>query len=447
MKNVSVFARRQVLRGMLGGSALSVGLPILDCVLNTNGDAFANGAPIPLRLATWMWPFGLGDSDYRPKTAGKDYELPVQLTSLKPFKDRVNLFSGGEVFLDGMSNNTHFTGVQGLFTGKISNGAEYSGSLDTLIGDVIGKGTRFRSIEVSAGGDPRATWSARNGSGKSPAEVSPLKLYTRIFGAEFVDPNAANFTPDPEVMVRKSVLSAVSEQRQDLMKSLGAADRARMDTYFTSLRMLEQKLAIQLEKPAQLEACRKPDAPQQEKSTAISLLSDGMERHDLFAKLLAHALACGQTRVVNSAITTGTDGLRMEGETSNHHTYTHEEPVDPELGYQVESARFQDRYMRALHDFVAIFDGIKEGDRSMLDRMVVYAFTDHSAPRLHSLRNYPQLIIGSGGGRFKTGMHIPRQGDAATRVGLTLQVGMGVPVSAWGTGSNRVTSPISEVLA
>ena len=103
--------------------------------------------------------------------------------------------------------------------------------------------------------------------------------------------------------------------------------------------------------------------------------------------------------------------------------------------------------MRALHDFIATLDSIQEGDKTMLDRMVVYAFTDHSAPRLHSLRNYPQLIIGSGGGRFKTGLHVPRQGDAATRVGLTLQIGMGVPVSAWGTGSNRVTNPISEVLA
>src|SRR5205814_5834140 len=103
-------------------------------------------------------------------------------------------------------------------------------------------------------------------------------------------------------------------------------------------------------------------------------------------------------------------------------------------------------YLKGLHDFAQILDDIHEGDKTLLDRMVLFAFTDHGAPRLHSLRNYPIITIGNGNGRLKTGMHIPRPGDAATRVGLTIQQAMGVPVAAWGTGSNRVTSPISEVL-
>jgi hypothetical protein len=81
----------------------------------------------------------------------------------------------------------------------------------------------------------------------------------------------------------------------------------------------------------------------------------------------------------------------------------------------------------------------------MLDRMMLLAFTDHGAPRLHSLRNYPFMTFGSADGRMKTGMHIAAPGDAATRVGLTVQQIMGVPVSAWGVGSNRVSRPYSEV--
>ena len=44
------FDRRTALRGMLGGSAVSVALPFLDCFLNTNGTAllpFNAGTPIP----------------------------------------------------------------------------------------------------------------------------------------------------------------------------------------------------------------------------------------------------------------------------------------------------------------------------------------------------------------------------------------------------------------
>ena len=102
--------------------------------------------------------------------------------------------------------------------------------------------------------------------------------------------------------------------------------------------------------------------------------------------------------------------------------------------------------MTGLAHFAGMLDGIKEGDRTLLDRMILFAYTDHGAPRLHSLRNYPFVTFGSANGRMKTGMHISRPGDAATRVCLTVQQAMGVPVSAFGVGSNRVTSPISEVL-
>jgi hypothetical protein len=90
---------------------------------------------------------------------------------------------------------------------------------------------------------------------------------------------------------------------------------------------------------------------------------------------------------------------------------------------------------------------VKEGDKSLLDQMIVFAFTCHSAPRLHSVLNYPFITIGGNNGRMKTGMHILTPGDTAARVTMTVQQAMGVPVSTWGTGSNRVTSPISGVLA
>jgi len=299
---------------------------------------------------------------------------------------------------------------------------------------------------VACDGDPKASWSAR-ADGKQPAEVSPAALYRTIFGPEYRDPNAAEFVPDPTVIARRSVLSGVKDQRLALAKGLGAADRAKLDNYFTSLRALEQRLEIQLQKPEPLLACTRPDAPPEEQNQAVSLATDAMKRHDLLVELLTHAMACDQTRVVNLSITQGMSGLRKEGDPINHHTLTHEEPIDPVLGYQVKCAWFQDQYMQGLATFAGMLDKVKEGDKSLLDRMILFAYTDHGAPRLHSLRNYPFITIGSGDGRLKTGMHIPRPGDVATRVPLTMQQAMGVPVSECGTESNRVTSPIEEVLA
>src|SRR4051812_44117142 len=99
--------RRHVLRGMMGGAAVTVALLTLDCMLNSNGDAFADGQPLPPRFITWFWGLGLGEQDWRPKTTGTNFELPPQLQVLNPVKKKLNLFSGSQVFLDGQANQTH----------------------------------------------------------------------------------------------------------------------------------------------------------------------------------------------------------------------------------------------------------------------------------------------------------------------------------------------------
>ena len=70
---------------------------------------------------------------------------------------------------------------------------------------------RFKTLDVSAAGSAKDNYSARNTNGRVSAEVSPLAFYARLFGPEFVDPNKADFKPDPKVMTRKSVLSAFME--------------------------------------------------------------------------------------------------------------------------------------------------------------------------------------------------------------------------------------------
>ena len=442
-----MWTRRRVLRGVLAGGAVTVGLPIFDCLLNDNGTAFADtGAPLPTRFVTWFWPHGLGEEDWRPKNAGADYELPSQLAALNPFKKKLNLFSGSQVFLDGQSNTTHFTGVQGYMTGKVSNSGEYLNSINSIISDTIGGRTRFRSLEVGCDGDPKSTWTAR-ASGRLPAENSPTALYTRIFGPEFVDPNSSTFVPDRNIMARASVLSAVTDERAALLRRLNAADRQRLDYYFTALRSLEQKLDIQLQQQQPLPACTKPEPSATDDGHPLQLCSDAMARHATFTNLLTLALACGQTHSVNLTITQGMSGLRKPGDPTNHHTYTHEEPIDPKMGYQLNCAWFQEQYMKALLEWATRMDGIREGDRTLLDRSVLLACTDHGAARLHSVHNYPFVTIGSGNGRLKTGLHVPTPGDASTRVTYTMMRAMGVSISSFGTGSNRVTAPISEVLA
>ena len=92
-------------------------------------------------------------------------------------------------------------------------------------------------------------------------------------------------------------------------------------------------------------------------------------------------------------------------------------------------------------------DGIREGDSTLLDRTVVFGFTDHGEARMHSMKRLPVLTAGSGGGRLRTGFHVAAEGDAATRVGFTVQQAFGIGSGSWGTESNEVSRPFTELLA
>jgi hypothetical protein len=435
--------RRTVLRGMLGGTAVTVALPFLDCFLNDNGTALAaTGGELPVVFGSWFQNLGFNPGRWKPEQIGRNYRNNAELQVLDPFRDRMNIISGCRYFLDGRPLETHVSGVHIATMGSLPLGAESDPSLDTTIADVIGSRTRFKSIEIALSGG-RQSLSRRKGGAINPSEPSPAALYARIFGPEFKDPNSAEFTPDPHVMARRSVLSAISEERKDVMRRVGAADRARLDEYFTSLRQVEQQLEMELQKPAPMAACRVPEKIEQ---AEVGRNVEAVERNNrLFASLLAHAIACGQTRVFNMNF--GTQGLRTPGGVRDWHSLTHEEPIDPKLGYQKDVTWFINFATRTFAEFLTILDGYKEGPRSVLDRTLILWQTDHGYARTHTMDDLPILTIGSANGRLKTGLHVVASGDPSTRVGLTVQQIMGVPINSWGRLSNETSKPLTDIIA
>jgi len=439
------FTRRSLLRGAIEGSTVVMGLPILESFLNSNGTAFADGTELPPCFGSWFFGLGLTPGRWEPEVIGSNYELPEHVAALQPIKEKLNIFSGLQIFLDGKVNQNHISGAQGQMTGVVTrSAADYDESFDAVIDKQFGASARFRTLEVACDGNASSGWTARGRNGKTPCQISPLELYRRIYGDGFIDPNQADFAPNPEVMVRHSVLSAVTEQRQKLMNSVSSDDRSRLDEYFSSLRDVEQKLAFELERPAPLPACSIPSMDVEEIGTMVAQVQ---HTHKQFATLLSHALACGQTRIFHVTLGNAFSTLRLPGEPSAYHALTHEEPIDPELGYQPKCKAIGEQCMGFFVELLQALDSIKEGEGTLLDRSLVYAFTDHGEARLHSMKNLPVFTAGSAGGRLKTGLHISAEGDAATRVGFTIQKALGVVTNKWGVESNEVSTPFSEVLA
>ena len=451
MKRIKASAgldRRSFLRGTLQGAGVYVGLPLLDIFLNTNGDAMAaTGAPMPRRFGTWFFGCGMNPLRWDPTTEGTDWELTPELQLIAPMREHMNILSGYSVLLNGEGNQVHRTGVFGALCGGAPKTADTveGPTLDVLISDAIGTRTRFRSLEMAATGNPRHSNSLRDVSSVNPAEPSALGLYTRIFGPGFADPNAADFVPDPNVLLRKSALSIVAEDRKRLERLLGQSDRDRLDQYFTGLRQLEQQLDLQLQKPPPLQACSIPDAP-------VDLPHDTeidnvMANHALMAKTLALALACDQTRVFNMQFSDRASSLCMPGSTDTHHTLTHEEPRDVTLGYQPKATVFVLKGMEAWTSFVETLDAVPEGDGTLLDNCLVMAHSETSEANSHSVVGMPFMTAGRAGGRLRTGLHVSGVGESASRVGLTMQQAMGLNAGQWGTDQNQTDRPISEILA
>ena len=449
----SDLTRRSLLRGMLStGTAVTMGLPVLDALLNLNGTAYADGVKIPVRFGTYFWGLGLTDTPagtrWVPKTTGTGWDMTPELVSLANVKNKVSVFSGFRAIPDGKANLVHWSGHASILSGAApgTTGRFEGPSFDTRIADAIGGSTRFKVLDVDASTSRRpVSYSTRTGTTFASPEVTPLALYRRLFGAGFQDPNSDDWQPDPAIMLRESVLSAVKDQRQTLMASVGAADRVKLDQYFSAVRDLENQLAIQLQKPDKLEACAPPEAPdEQPHSASIDVVNENTR---LMSKLLAMGLSCNQTRVFNFVHTGGTSETYIAGDTKIYHQITHDEPTDADLGYQPETSKLAELVMKGFGEFLDEFDAIEEGEGTLLDNCLIAAFSDTGYAKIHSIDNIPMFLAGRAGGRHKAGQHVHEPGESVTRVSLTAMRLAGAPVGEFGQGSMRTARPIDQVIA
>ena len=443
-----LLSRRRVMQGVLQGSAVTVALPFLDCFLDGNGVALAaDGSPRRVRFAHWFFGNGFtAGKQWWPDQTGSltGVKLPDEIAPLEEVKDKINIISHLSVHQDGRPNRPHVTGWQGAWQGTVPAGPNVAApSVDAMISDVIGKDTRFKSLGASCTGNPGSSISYLDGGVQQSNEYSPAAMYARIFGADFTDPNAGTFTPDPKVMAKRSVLSAIKDQRTALQQDLGAEDLRRLDQYFTSLRQVEQQVEMQLTKPEPLQACVKPsDAP--EEYTTSDQLDVSIKTHKIMGQLLAHALLCDQTRSIRMMFTDSTPNIRIAGEATSYHTWSHQEPI---TGPQEKCKFYAMQTTIQMAEFIKMLDSFKEGDSTLLDQTLVVITSDNGLAFTHSLTNIPFLTAGRAGGLVKTGQHLDMGNDPATRLGLTAMQIFGVPMNKFGTSSMETSRTITDIVA
>lgn len=434
--------RRTILRGMLGGSAISIGLPVLECFVNSNGTAFASGTGFPSRFGLFFWGNGNLPERWNPVGEGADYTLSEQLQPLQEVQSLISVISGMKVFVP--NEVPHMSGAAGILSGSsldTSGGGEtfQVPSVDQIIAQELGGETRFRSIEVAT--QPSGGLSYNGPYNTNPPEQSPFALFERIFGTGFRAPGDEPII-DPTIALRRSVLDAVMEDVGRLNSRVGASDRIRLEQHLEGIRALEFQLAKLEEDPPNLAACVKPGEPFPEYPDIDGRLQLSAI-HRAHTDLLVMALACDQTRVISDYFSSPVNNTLFPGSSAGHHQLTHDEPGDqPEVNAIVVQIMEEFNYL------VSQLHNMAEGDGTLLDSCSILATSDVSFGRTHSLEDFPIIVAGAAGGYLKQGIHYRSPtGENASQVLLTLIQSLGISVGSFGTEDARATTGLSALEA
>ncbi|HVR63707.1 MAG TPA: DUF1552 domain-containing protein [Polyangia bacterium] len=477
-------SRRKLLRGAAYGVGAAVGLPVLDVMLNSNGDALAAGGPLPRRFGEWFWGNGVVADQWYPAQEGATWALSPLLQPLANVKSYLSIVSGTVVYIQ-YAVTGHMGAMQSICSGVLGTAQgglnyAYAGkSMDVAVADQIGGATRFKSLHVGVAStdtsDADFGANAKSISHNGPnspnlPEYDPIAFYDRVFGAGFSAGPPAAGTPgvaDVTLARRKSVLDLVAADARALEMRLGTRDRQRLDQHLQGVLDLEKQLMGTGIPATAGGACMAPARPA---SSYPAIDTEQIQWEPLTAaqtELMVLALACDQTRVFtyrfspcnDFTVYPGFPTFKLDPTSTNTgtsmHAFTHQEGGDqPSVQKCVTYA------MTKFAAFLERLQATPEGAGNLLDNCAIMGFTECTEGRSHNAQNQPGIpiiIAGRAGGRLiYPGIHYksPLMGDAASEtrgrnvscVPLTLMQAVGAGITTWGQGAGLATKVISQLL-
>jgi hypothetical protein len=443
-------SRRTVLRGLLAGAGVAIGLPLFDRALNTHGEAHADGTPLRTRFGIWFYGNGTRYGNWLPTTTGAGFQLPGDPTlgALVPHQDYVSVVSGLSVKTP---RHPHHSGMSAINSGgphlKIDNVRDtivstfkypsvdqiaakyYQNEAPSPYRSLEAAVTRFRGTDEGTSFQYLSHNGSMNGeTNVNPSEESPHAFFDRLFGQGSAEPLV--------MKARASVLDAVGGQITDLEKQLGKRDKDRLDQHLSSIRDLEKRLALPVAE------CKKPgdpgDFPDVMNNEQIA------EKNKVMSDLMVLALACGLTRAFSIMFSTCGSGVIMwpVGAVDGQHYMNHTEPDPHPL--QHEAIKFT---MSQLAYFLDRLKQTPEGAVNLLHQTSLVVTTEHSEGWTHSQDEMPVLICGKGGGRLKGNYHYRNPGGNTTLALITALRGGGLPLTTFGYEEGLVNDWIHELEA
>lgn len=439
--------RRTFLRGV-GGAMLA--LPVLECMMDAHGVALAQGVPLPKRFGVFFWGNGVRLDRWVPAQTGPGYTLSPALAPLAPVRDYVNVISNYEIKARGPRG--HHDGVSGMLSGvefielphpNSNYSSKFGGpSIDNILHADLGiteskPVLNLRTVdEIVDGEGPTLQFISHKGPDEPQTAVrSPAAVWQQLFG---------NFEPvgttDPKNSLRANVLDLVKGDIERLQPRLSRHDRQRLDAHLTGVSELRSRI---LALPPELTgSC---SIPEQISATQGTL----REVTDLHAELIAMSFACDLRQIVTQQFTGSVGYTVFPGMTAGHHDLTHQDI--PEAQDNVHATT-----VHTMECFSALMQKLKntpEGAGNVLDNSLWLATSDTAEGLVHSVADYPVVLVGRAGGAMRfPGTHVRGETLFGVRkntndILVTILRAMGSTRAGIGTGLTRSTSVVDEVLA
>ena len=416
-------------RKFLGGAGALVALPFLEAMQPRQ--AKAASAPIK-RFVVFYFPCGRNPGTWIPAATGNNFTLPSATAAMAPLQNDT-------VFLSGISNTQAFNAVGvgahasatgGLLAGvPITTGEAFN--LGITVDQVIAKSlpatTRFPSLQWTSaaatvcdlGASCTYTQCVSWLDARTPMApiADPLAAYNQLFAG--ADPGATAAQQAVRNTATKSVLDYVLQDGNRFVSSLGSADKARMDEYFTSVRALENSLFA----PASAN-CDPGTAPQSGPDYPTSV--------KLFCDMMVMALQCNLTQVISYMIEFDISyrAHPFVNAPLGHHALTHSAGQDA-LNQLIAVETWEAQQLAYLG--TKLKSTLDANGASLLDNTAILATAAMGAGAVHDNNNLAPMIVGSCGGHFKGGQHLDfANNQHFNNVLVSMQQAMGVTANSFG---------------
>jgi hypothetical protein len=391
-------SRRTVLRGL----GVTVGLPFLEAMVPAMAGAQASKQP--LRFGGVYVPNGCPMDYWMPKGEAGTLEITPILKPMERHRRHMNVVNNLSR-AGGLTVTDHAVSSAGWLSGAIAKQTEAEDirvgiTMDQILAKHLGQETPFPSLEFATedfagyiGGCVPGyscaymnTISWASETEPLPMEINPRVAFERMFGRAGTAEQRHRRSAEDQ-----SILDSLVDEARSLTRSVGYADRNRIDGYMENVREIERRI-------------QKTVARGSTDADAITPpvgIPESFEDHmRMMYDLLVVAYQADLTRVFT--FMTGREasqrtypGLAMK---ETHHDTSHH-GGQPEK--KAQHAKINSLFISLFAEFIDKLEASPEGDGSILDHSLIAYGHGMSDGQAHNAYPLAFSTVGSAGGRIR----------------------------------------------